>query len=383
MKRIGFYISLFLVTVGLGGCITQCSHTPKTSSDEVAGAPDLKDSIALVYQSGRVGTIEPCGCTISPNGGLDREFNFLAEYRAKGPVVYVDGGDLYAPVLLKKGMTPKFHQERADAITSMLNDMGLDVFAPGPGDMLLGKAFLQKQKAASKAKWLGTSLVDKAGKHLFSPMEIVERGGVKFAFLSVTTTSVKLKDGMRIEDPRKVLSTWVPKAAASADYVVVLSQLGNSSFDEKILAEFPKVSIWIGNDPTINRETPGQPSPGQLLLDGHSEGYMVGALQIQHKSPLKAWFAPHLEKKREQSVKEYEAALKSFDPGTPEYKSVETRIENAKKRLAVEVPGSTPYSNHLVGLDEKRYGKPNALTEKIAAEKKRVASSAINAPAEH
>lgn len=387
LKNLGSFTLFAFATVVLGGCINSCSTTPKvgpgTTTAEPAKTEHLKDAVTIVFQSGRQGVIEPCGCKVTPNGGMDREYNLIQEYRADGgPVYYVDGGDTYAPVTPAEGMTTKLYQQRGDAITEMQNIMGLDVYNPGPGDALLGKAFLDKQKAASKAKWISTNLVDKNGKHVFSPMEVMDKGGVKIAFLGILTPAVKLKDGLKALDPNKALKTWLPKAAAAADYVVLLSQMGSAKKDAVLLKDFPKIGLLIGNDPNINRQDPFQPTPGQIALDPHNQGFMAGVMQFQHKGPFKGWFSKAVDDRLQAEIKGYTEALEFHPPGTKEHKSTLDRIEQVKKEVIPNVEGSTPYTSRLVGLDEKRYGKANEITPKVDAEKKRVARAAIDAPAE-
>src|SRR3990167_8231728 len=115
MSRI-FWISLLL---------TGCTSLVRTSSPV--------SPLSIVFQSNRYGNLETCGCHTNPFGGIDRELNALAEIRnTHATVLNVDAGNVFVPN--KPIGTIDYYRSRAQLIAPILDDLGLDVVAPGPND---------------------------------------------------------------------------------------------------------------------------------------------------------------------------------------------------------------------------------------------------------
>src|SRR5438552_972475 len=76
---------LLLCLVASGGCKHQ---TPSDSATPAAAR------VTIVYSASLAGTLEPCGCSPDQRGGIYRAAAFVADARAGGAALYLDGGDL-------------------------------------------------------------------------------------------------------------------------------------------------------------------------------------------------------------------------------------------------------------------------------------------------
>ena len=162
--------------------------------------PARELQIALV---GEVrGEIEPCGCPTLPYGGFLRRQVVLDELRATGALIQVDAGEL-----LLKGLATrrsKNREERAAALMSLSADVGVDVWVPGPTDLLAlgidGIAALPESEAppVASATWARPT-----AETLLPPTQVVERDGLRIGVvgLSERPSAPRLLEAMAPADP--------------------------------------------------------------------------------------------------------------------------------------------------------------------------------------
>jgi hypothetical protein len=116
-----------------------CCTDGEVRKDQVPRRPPPTFRLLVLTDLG--GTLEPCGCTSRPLGGIDRMAAAVAEARANGvPVLFVSAGDLYFGLAHQHGDGGVPTQERwkAEALARILTDMGLQAAALGPQDVLKG-----------------------------------------------------------------------------------------------------------------------------------------------------------------------------------------------------------------------------------------------------
>lgn len=119
--------------------------------DEVPQRP--RPALRLLVLTDLSGTLEPCGCTSRPLGGIDRMAAAIAETRKGGaPTLVVHAGDLFfGPGPHAPGdETPTQEIWKAETVAEVLGRIGLGGAAPGRRDLSHGPA-------------LFTSLAEKVG----------------------------------------------------------------------------------------------------------------------------------------------------------------------------------------------------------------------------
>ncbi len=348
MQVLRFGFTSALATSLLAACI---STPPKAPSGPFSGA------FTLLYQGGRGGVTEPCGCHTTPYGGIDREFNAVKQIREQAPhTLFVEAGNSFAPEKLTAPVDT--YRDKALAMVEMLNENTLQVLSPGPWDLALGVDFLKEAKKKARFAFVNSSLKDKEGKLLFDSHYIADFNGFKVAVLAV---SPKGKGPQwSAGAPEKVLSDSLKEIQGKADWIVVLSQLSHRQ-NEKLAEDFPQVQVVIGCDPksTIERAYYFGKTK-TLLLDPHISGYRLGKLEANVKLPFSGFY----------SVAEIVMANEELDAWKKQV-TEKKRVTEAKanierilsqKQLA-PVPNGTQVGNQLIGLSKEEYGTPNVVTE--------------------
>jgi 2',3'-cyclic-nucleotide 2'-phosphodiesterase (5'-nucleotidase family) len=122
-------------------------------------------------------------------GGFARIKTALDQKRtaATGAVFTVDGGDTFqgsAVAAWTKG----------EAIVAPLNALGIDVATPGNWEFVYGPEVFRKLMSQVREKVVCFNLVDKAtNKRLFAPATVIDRGGVRVAFVGVTDIGTSVR----------------------------------------------------------------------------------------------------------------------------------------------------------------------------------------------
>lgn len=311
MKKIAM-----VVVVLLSGCVSKRVVEEK----QVA--------MTLLHQSNRSGVVSPCGCHANPIGGVDREANAVRMIRAEGqPVFYAEAGNSFVPRARKAGL--EHYADKAPAIVDMLNETGIEVLAPGPTDLNLGVETLRKLQARAKFPFVSTNVKDKDGKSLFESYVILEKKGLKIAFVSMTPPERVSDPRLKVADPVTAIQDIIGTLREKADIVVALSQL-EAKRDEDLINTLG-VEVIVGADPlvAVNRALPGK-GDKTLLVDGADQGQKIGRLDLNLALPFK-----------------------SFGPD------------------------SSRFEHGLVELDEKRFGAKNNLSKLVEREVQRQHKKAL------
>lgn len=338
---------------------------------QVAGnATDVK--VAVLYQSNRMGELEPCTCSSKPFGGLDREANAVEAIRKEYSVVlYADAGNMLAPLAADKRLAHFRH--KAEVVAGLLNGMKLDVFSPGKTDLSLGLEFLKGIQKKTDFQWVSSNLKGKDGKLIYAPFVVLQRGGVKFAVLGITPVKGAESVGLKADKPEDALAQWVPKARESADVVVLLSQL-NIDENEVLVEAFPDIRLVIGGDPAYQGDFPIWVKGNALIVDPHVNGWVLGTLELNLKFPFKGFYSAEAIRRNLVQLSNWEQILEA-DPKSKPAKKIVKRFKE-KSNLSVVSGGST-YAHELLALDKKTYGQENEVTKAIKAYKESVKQRAL------
>lgn len=134
---------------------------------------------AVVFEMGeRHGEVEPCGCPRVQLGGLNRLVNFVdsrmkAAPKLAVPVIADTGNSFFSlPVLPPTRLESE--KRKADLIADAYKLIGVQVLVPGPKDLALGPAELDR-------------LAQRAGLKLLPPgtHAVIERHGLKIGWMGI------------------------------------------------------------------------------------------------------------------------------------------------------------------------------------------------------
>jgi 2',3'-cyclic-nucleotide 2'-phosphodiesterase (5'-nucleotidase family) len=127
------------------------------------------------YVPGEIPVFQSMGGFARLKSAIDQEI-----VTASGPVFVADGGDEF------QGSGPAAWSE-GEVILEPLNTLGADVFVPGNWEPVYGPQRFRELMGRLKAQVTCFNFHEKAtGKRLFAPAAIVEKQGVRVAFIGVT-----------------------------------------------------------------------------------------------------------------------------------------------------------------------------------------------------
>ncbi len=356
MKR---YRLVFLVLPLL---LVQCRSTP-------TAIPKDRE-VTILFQSNRYGNLETCDCHTNPFGGIDREHNATQDIRKRTPnILMLDSGNLFVPS--DRGAPLEYYQKRAKRLAPIFFELGLDVFAPGPNDLLLGATGLKELSASNSFRWVATNIRTADGSEPFPLILTLERAGIRFAIISASPTSVSTD--WKILDPLQTLEKMIPEAVKASDFVILLSQLGNP-IDIQIAERFPQIQLIVGSDSILSTDRPQWFAGHTLIVDPDLNGYLLGKLALKLKLPIKGLYSPVDLEINESLLKEYQERASAKDG--KRYKDYADKLKS-QSQLNIPEPGSI-YDFELIKLDEARFGLPkNRFTQHILDMKAWVRKAAL------
>jgi len=140
---------------------------------------------------------------------------------------------------------------RVDLLIHSYNEMGYDVVNVGEKDLMMGVKFLSEVRPKAKFSLVSTNLVDKkTGNCIFKPYVLKEVVGLKVAVLGLLddqfNPTLQEKDpGFSIIEPLSALKAAMKGLREYCDFVIVLSQLGESK-DKKLARENRDIDLILG-----------------------------------------------------------------------------------------------------------------------------------------
>ncbi len=330
--------------------------------------------VRILFQGDQVGQAVPCSCFRAPFGGLARQKNGLDKFRADSSyeTIYVDAGNLIGQTDRRP---PNAQQvKRAEKFWSLVQNLEIDILAPGLTDYNFGLSFLTQNFKNSKTRFVSSNVLNaKTGKEAFEPFIVKSIGGVKWGFLSVTPenfsdnkpVSSRKAMGIKIVPYKTVLQKQIDRLRTDekVEMVVVLSQLKIAEA-EALAEEFKGISLVVNTDSTFGTDKPFWFPGKTLLVDPGYQGAYLGKLDIDLEMPFKGYFSLSEQMKNNTEIDKLKKQIASGDK-KPTLKS---RLELVQtKRLTKYEPGMTRYEFELVPLTEKDFGTKNSLTDPAIA----------------
>lgn len=168
-----------------------------------------------------------------------------AKADASGPTFFVDSGDTF------QGSAAGAWSQ-GEAIVAPLNNLGLDAFVPGNWEVVYGPEQFRKLMLELTSKVLVYNLQDATtGQRLFPPAAILEKGGVRVAFIGITdptTTQRQPPAEVRGLDTTHLegLRTFVQdlKAREHPDLVVAFTHTG-LTVSRKLAHDIPEFDVVL------------------------------------------------------------------------------------------------------------------------------------------
>src|SRR5687767_11311554 len=123
------YLISFAVLFGLAGCAG-----PQSAQSRDLDAGEPSPDLAFFFLGNRELSLEPCGCSVSPLGGLVREWNLLQTWRGSlGQAFYFGGGNSLMPSPFQAAQMTHY-RKKSEILIEAMNLAGFSAFSPNGND---------------------------------------------------------------------------------------------------------------------------------------------------------------------------------------------------------------------------------------------------------
>jgi len=217
-------------------------------------------------------------------GGLARLYTIVSHLRERDPeMILINTGDTIqgsAEALFTRG----------EALVKVLNEFGINYYAPGNWDWLYGKKRFEElfigEKAMASWNPLISNIYDsKTGKHIAPAFKIQTIKGVKVGFIGFTSergpmvVGDSVIDGLKFSNGEAEFTKYVAELRPQVDVLVVLSELGLAK--NIAYAKATKgVDFIFSSD--MHEETPQaiQLKNGTVIMEEGTDGTRLGELNV-------------------------------------------------------------------------------------------------------
>lgn len=228
------------------------------------------------------GEIEPCGCPTLPYGGFERRANAIEELENNAlyqPLFQFDAGEM----LLKGFFSNKEEQkeDRAKLIATLAKDIGVDVWAVGPSDLLsVGLEELQQLDSPPK---ISATWTNEEGEWLFPPFTIIEKEGIKLGVigLSEEPTDPELKKQISFQKPQESIPKILPQIPKDIDLLIALGSIDDQQAEE-IAKTIPEIALLLTTEGSHHQQPfyPYSNTDHSLIIEAPKQGRFIQQIQI-------------------------------------------------------------------------------------------------------
>ena len=243
--------------------------------DDARGAARTPVELVLALVAEVRGEVEPCGCPTLPFGGFVRRERALDQLRAEGPPVFhLDAGNLLVKGVATRG--PAAVVARADLVLRLSAQVGVDVWVPGPADLVAvapsGLAALKGPPAIS-ATWEGAD-----GALLLPPLVVLERAGVRLAVIGLSAAPDEGlgRDELRSRDAVLAARAALLLVPPDVDLIVALGSVADADAD-RVAREVPGIAAILT---TRGARTEAPRSPGALVVESADRGRYIEVVRL-------------------------------------------------------------------------------------------------------
>jgi hypothetical protein len=334
--------------------ISACSSAPPVAKVE-KNAASLPTKWTFITTANRNGELEPCGCSMAPLGGLQREKNVLKKWASEdGPNrLFFNAGTSFVPPSKHYNVAQMEHYRlKATYLARAMDMLGVSVHSPGIEDLGLGGSFVADLQTKTKFKWVSSNLYDKeSGKPVFPQrLDYTFSDGALYVLGMSQGPGKGYPVDPRYEarDPMASLKEQMAALPAGKKIVVLLTNQDRAARNQ-IMKEFPQIQLVLGGTPdestwSAHSELPtsifGTPSDlGRSLLrvsvDFKAEPYQfISALEERMGHSRLAKLKAELQKgkrsvasqktKLETEIRNLESAL---DPANSRYSRFDGKVQ--------------------------------------------------------
>ena len=213
--------------------------------------------ISLIFSQHRSLEVLPCGCSIIPYGGIDREFNLLQQWRSNDPgqvVINLTSGTTFTPQIVPPNPSREFvdiASKKAVLLMKGLEALELNAVSIGSYDLRLGKEFLDQIQNSSAIPFVNANILYR-GKPYFDPYIVFQVGKVQIVVIGLSgSANSELESGFEVVHPKRILPALMSKVfeEVTPDALIVFSSSVTEDVMIEVLDQFPHSHILAGTGP--------------------------------------------------------------------------------------------------------------------------------------
>lgn len=224
---------------------------------------------------GRIAGFVPRG-TDTEVGSFARIYTLIQDIEAENSnLIILDAGDtLHGTNLVNLHLGAN--------VLSLMQTLGYDALVPGNHDFNYGYERLVNYAQDANFEIIAAN-VEEAGKLIFKPYTIIERGGYKFGIVGLATPDTPITThpanviGLDFLNPVKRLREITKELRTEVDFIILLSHLGYRA-DKLIAKQIPAVDIIIGgHSHTVKQEV----FKGTIISQAGEYGVNLGRIDLK------------------------------------------------------------------------------------------------------
>ncbi len=261
------------IFLALAAALLVSCNSGKSVPSEVSG-----DRIQIFYNNDNFGYLEPCGCRVSPIGGMDRRWNAMMAHSEKTRI-FVDAGNvLFKSPRAGDYLAPQWY-EQGRGVIEAYNVLKADAVAIGANEFALGvNKFLELSKLAN-FPFLSANLYWKGTNKTFAKDSVViHRLGKRVGIFGLFSPSLPLPSELEARDPVSHAREQVKKLKSEGvDFIIALSHQGYEE-DVRLANQVKEISLIVGAHTQSliqNPDTEGN----TLLVQLSNQGQMLGMVE--------------------------------------------------------------------------------------------------------
>lgn len=365
----------------LGGCASPPDQARPTNP------------VSVIFASNRFLELEPCGCSINPVGGLEREWNLLEKWKKEitWPIIVLTGGTTFAPP--PKQYNPKnagHHIEKGHFLLEALDQFKTSALGLTIDDLAVGLEEIRRLERKARFPFISSNITAKDGAHLFKPFYEITNGEDLILLLALSHESqASWSKPYAVKNPENSVREILSSHGKRARMVIILSSLPRD-LNTKILEIFPEVHVILGGIPNETTTHVEQYNRSSLYANPNDRGQALVRLDFKSRGKINGLHNPTVAKDheytRELLRKQIEISDRKPKAELPlaEREKFEREREHLVRFLrrsstisSMRQEDMTSYETRIVDLDERLATPKNVISGLIERYKKTIRSIAL------
>lgn len=360
--------------------VVGCASAPSPVAENRPGA--LGNALQVIAASNRNLELEPCGCSMAPLGGLQRERNLLEKtlIPAGASRFFFSTGTTFVPGPTHfSAQQTEHYRLKAGFLAKAMDLLHVTAVAPTANDLALGADTLRQIEKTAHFKLVTTNLWDKnRGGPVFTPRLDYQFDGATvyvFGLSSPRDAAYPADDRYEVRPAREVMRTELarlPKEGKRA--VLVLSALGEKD-REALLEEFPEITLLVGGargESTWNASVSHFSTVYGVPTDMARSLLLV---ELELRGDYRKFVSPYYETERDKRVARITADLKKKPAKA---KELEEELKQLQGTPRSEDPAVNRYGSKMVVLGPEWDEPKNELTKLVDEYKEKVRGLAVS-----